>query len=131
ELGSWSINLDNMSPQDYDTNSYVDIESDKEKKAESESDKEEDIQEAVFNSKVSNDTSKDQEENSYINADNVVSKEETPMERSNSSDESRPQGFKHFKNSEKEPSLSSLQSKSGKCSTHLANVVSLVVAQDA
>ncbi|GJV77026.1 RNA-directed DNA polymerase, eukaryota, reverse transcriptase zinc-binding domain protein [Tanacetum coccineum] len=97
------------------------IESDKEKKAESESDEEEDIQEAVFNSKVSNDTSKDQEENSYINADNVVSKEETPefqterMERSNSSDESRPQGFKHFKNSEKEPPLSSLQSKSGKC----------------
>nr|GEU37472.1 ubiquitin-like-specific protease ESD4 [Tanacetum cinerariifolium] len=77
ELGSWSINLNDMSLQDSDTNSY--------------------------------------EENSYINVDNVVSKEETPgfqterMKRSSLSDKSRPPVFEHFKNPKKEPSLRLLE----------------------
>ncbi|GKE73891.1 hypothetical protein Tco_1535932, partial [Tanacetum coccineum] len=101
ELGSWSINLDDMSHQDTDTKSYVDLESNKEKKAESESDEEEEIQKAILNIKESNDTTNDQQENSYINANNVVGKEETPefqterMESSNSSDGSQPPGFEH------------------------------------
>ncbi|GKA87162.1 RNA-directed DNA polymerase, eukaryota, reverse transcriptase zinc-binding domain protein [Tanacetum coccineum] len=99
ELGSWSINLDDMSHQDSDTNSYVDLESNKEKKAESESDEEEEIQKAILNIKESNDTTNDQQENSYINANNVVGKEETlefqteRMESSNSSDGSQPPGI--------------------------------------
>nr|GFC89925.1 RNA-directed DNA polymerase, eukaryota [Tanacetum cinerariifolium] len=78
--------------------------------------------------KESNDAANNQQENSYMNVDNVVSKEETPkfqtdrMESSNSSDGSRPPGFEHFKNSKKDLSFSYLQSKSGKCSTHFSNL---------
>ncbi|GKB23253.1 hypothetical protein Tco_0862654 [Tanacetum coccineum] len=62
---------------------------------------------------IANDMSKDQDKIIHSNAYNVACKEETEiqmgrMEKSNSSDWSRPPGLEHYKNTEKESSTSSL-----------------------
>ncbi|GKA48294.1 RNA-directed DNA polymerase, eukaryota, reverse transcriptase zinc-binding domain protein [Tanacetum coccineum] len=126
ELGSWSINLDDTSSQQSETNSKMDIKFDNDKDANSvsESDDENDIQEALNVSQEANEVRKAQEECIHGNNVNISCEEvvpETQMDRmvnSSSSDLSRPPGFKHYKFFENEYSSSSLQSKSGKCPTH-------------
>nr|GEU34817.1 putative RNA-directed DNA polymerase, eukaryota, reverse transcriptase zinc-binding domain protein [Tanacetum cinerariifolium] len=103
ELGSWSINLDDTSSQESETNFKVDIEFDNDKDANSvsESDDEKDIQKTLNVSQKSNDERKAQEEYIYSNDVNITCKEvvpETQMDRMSNS--------------------SFLQSKSGKCPTH-------------
>ncbi|GJY15773.1 RNA-directed DNA polymerase, eukaryota [Tanacetum coccineum] len=123
ELGSWSINLDDSLYQENEINSKVDLVSNNDKDAisVSESDDEYKIQEALH---VPHEAGKDQEACTHSNEVNIACEEvipETQMDRNDNSSSlnlSRPPGFEHYKNSEQEHSLSSLQSKSGKCPTH-------------
>ena len=78
ELGSWSINLQDASPQETKTNSTAGSESDNDKEADSESDEKEDIQEVLHDTQEGKDVTKDQDESIHSNNENVVHEEEIP-----------------------------------------------------
>ncbi|GKC08291.1 hypothetical protein Tco_0999901 [Tanacetum coccineum] len=80
ELGSWSINLDDTSSQQSETNSKMDIKFDNDKDANSvsESDDENDIQEALNVSQEANDVRKAQEECIHGNDVNISCEEVVP-----------------------------------------------------
>ncbi|GJT99100.1 RNA-directed DNA polymerase, eukaryota, reverse transcriptase zinc-binding domain protein [Tanacetum coccineum] len=120
EFGSWSINLDDSSSQESETNSKMDIKFDNNKDANlvSESDDENDIQEALNVSQEDNDVRKAQEECIHGNEEVVPKTQMDRMVNSNSSDLSRTPSFEHYNFFENEHSSSSFKSKSGKCPTH-------------
>ncbi|GJW21756.1 hypothetical protein Tco_0032378 [Tanacetum coccineum] len=75
---SWSINLDDTSSQEAETNFNVDIESDinKEAYSESDSDEENDIKEYLHVNPEVSKVKKDQEKSTNCNDDNIDHKEE-------------------------------------------------------
>ncbi|GJY49891.1 RNA-directed DNA polymerase, eukaryota, reverse transcriptase zinc-binding domain protein [Tanacetum coccineum] len=121
ELGSWSISLEEPSLQESETNSQVSNESDKEVEFEFEGDKIEDKQENKHDVEEENKMVKVREESIHSNTGHAVEEEKIPdiemdhKDKSSTSDWSRPPGFEHYNNIEKDHLASSLQSKSSKC----------------
>ncbi|GKA15088.1 RNA-directed DNA polymerase, eukaryota [Tanacetum coccineum] len=117
ELGSWSINIEDSTSQESD--SQKGDEGDKERDSKSEDDIDEDQQvDKQDNKEQEKEQEKHQVESIHSHTGN---KAKTPPietdnnKRSVTSDWSRPPGFEHFNKTDNEPSESSLQSKLYKC----------------